>query len=87
MDTFTEIIDRWPSLQEFAADIGVKYVTAQVMRHRNSIDSKHWKALVSGAEKRLFSDVTLDRLAEISAHKASAAHRKTRKGSRRSVAA
>ena len=27
----------------------VEYVNAQVMRHRDSIDSKHWKALVKGA--------------------------------------
>lgn len=70
MQTFSGIIDKWPSLQEFAEDIGVKYVTAQVMRHRNSIDSKHWKALVCGAEKRLFADVTLEALAEIAADRA-----------------
>jgi len=68
MDTFADIIDRWPSLQDFADDIGVKYVTAQLMRHRNSIAPNHWKALVSGAEMRRIEGVTLEALAEIAAH-------------------
>lgn len=67
MDTFSDIIDRWPSLQHYAEDIGVQYVTAQLMRHRNSIASKHWKAVVCGAEKRRIEGVTLEALAEIAA--------------------
>lgn len=77
MDTFSSIIDRWPSLQDYADDIGVQYVTAQLMRHRNSIASNHWKAVVGGAEKRRIEGVTLEALAEIAAH--ATTKRKTRK--------
>lgn len=79
MDTFTSIIDRWPSLQDYADDIGVQYVTAQLMRHRNSIASKHWKAVVGGAEKRQIEGVTLEALAEIAA--LSVGDRKSKKAS------
>jgi hypothetical protein len=68
MDTFSDIIDRWPSLQDFADDLDVQYVTAQLMRHRNSIAPRHWKAAVRGAEKRQIDGVTLEVLAEIAAH-------------------
>lgn len=67
MDSFSAIIDRWPSLAAFAADLGVKYVTAQVMRHRDSISARHWGRLVKAARRRGFEGVTLDALAAIAA--------------------
>lgn len=71
MNTFAEVIDRWPSLQCFADDIGVRYVTAQLMRHRNSIAAKHWQAAVSGADARHIAGVTLDVLAKLAAEEVS----------------
>jgi hypothetical protein len=67
MTTYTEIIDRWPSLTTYAADIGVRYGTAQVMRYRGSIPAKYWKRVVSAAAKRGIEGVTLDLLASIEA--------------------
>lgn len=66
MKTFREVIDLWPSISAFAADIGVSYVTAQVMRHRNSIAAKHWRSVVESAEERGL-DVTYELLASLKA--------------------
>jgi hypothetical protein len=65
MNTFRSIIDQWPSLQDFAADLEVKYVTAQLMRHRDSIAAKHWRNTVAAASKRGMKHITLDLLASI----------------------
>lgn len=65
MPTFRDIIERWPSLGEYADEIGVRYVTAQVMKHRNKISSGHWKAVVSAAKRRGFKDITYDLLVDI----------------------
>ena len=70
MNTFASIIERWPSLHDFAADIGVAYVTAQVMKHRDSIAAEHWAAVVDGAKNRKIDGVTLELLARIKAEKA-----------------
>lgn len=70
MDTFSDIIMRWPSLREFAEDLGVPYVTAQVMKHRDSIAAEHWAAVVDGAKSRKIAGVTLELLARIKAERA-----------------
>lgn len=67
MSTFRNIIDKWPSLSAFAADLGVKYVTAQLMRHRDSIAPRHWNNVVLAAKKRAIPGVTLEALAAIEA--------------------
>ena len=76
--TFRSVIDSWPSIQEFADDLGVKYVTAQLMRHRDSIAAKHWKPVVVAARKRRLSGITLDLLASITPRKANRARPNTR---------
>lgn len=67
MKTFSDIIDLWPkpSIATFADDIGVVYVTAQVMRYRDSINSKHWDAVVAAAKRRGIHGVSLAVLASI----------------------
>jgi hypothetical protein len=67
MTTYTEIIDRWPSLSTYADDIGVRYGTAQVMRYRGSIPAKYWKRVVTAAARRGIEGVSLDLLASIEA--------------------
>jgi hypothetical protein len=67
MTTYTEIIDRWPSLTAYAADIGVRYGTAQVMRYRGSIPAKYWKRVVAAAARRGIDGVSLELLASIEA--------------------
>lgn len=58
MQSHVDIINRWPSLRAYAEEIGVAYGTAQVMRYRGSIHTRHWNAVVSAARKRGWSDVT-----------------------------
>lgn len=70
MDSFTNIIRRWPSLQDLADDLGVPYVTAQLMKHRDSIAAEHWEAVVAAAKLRGIDGVTLELLARIKAEKA-----------------
>lgn len=70
MTSFRSIIDLWPSLQAFADDLGVKYVTAQLMRHRDSIASAHWRKAVRSAERRKIHGVSLEILASIKAGRA-----------------
>jgi hypothetical protein len=65
MTTFRDIIAQWPSLGDFAADLGVSYNTAKQMRFRNSIAPFHWPALVEAAERRGISGVTLDVIARL----------------------
>jgi hypothetical protein len=67
MTTYTEIIDRWPSLTTYAEDIGVRYGTAQVMRYRGSIPARYWKRVVAAAARRGIDGVSLDLLASIEA--------------------
>lgn len=68
METFADVIDRWPDLPDFARDIGVAYVTAQQMRARRSIHSRHWLAVVEAATRRGYRDITYEALARIAAH-------------------
>lgn len=62
--THSDIINRWPSLSDFAADLGVPYGTAKAMRRRSSIPPGHWARVVSQAALRDLHGVTLQALAE-----------------------
>lgn len=61
--THTELIDCWPSLSDFAGDLGVAYGTAKAMRRRGSVPSEHWVAMVDAARSRALVEVSLDSLA------------------------
>jgi len=62
--THADIINLWPSLSDFAADLSIEYGTAKAMRRRGSIPSEYWLALVRCAERRNINDVTLEALAK-----------------------
>lgn len=61
--THSEIISQWPSLSEFAADIGVEYGTAKAMRRRSSIPPQYWVTIVAKAAERGVKGVTYEALA------------------------
>ena len=63
--THSDIINQWPTLTDFADDIGVPYVTAKAMRRRGSIPSCYWVRVVSAAHMRGIADVSYKRLAEL----------------------
>ena len=50
--SFTQVIDCWPSLGEFSADIGVGLFTARGWRARSSIPAWHWEKVISRAALR-----------------------------------
>jgi hypothetical protein len=62
--THSEIIDLWPSLSDFAADLSVKYGTAKAMRQRCSIPSVYWVMVVQKARARRIKGVTHEALAQ-----------------------
>lgn len=62
--THSQIIAKWPSLSEFARDLGVPYGTAKAMRRRGSIPPAYWAAVVSKAALRDIHGVSLQALAE-----------------------
>lgn len=53
--TVSEIIERWPSAEHFASDIGLKYPSyARVMKMRQRIPPKYWDATMAAARARGF---------------------------------
>ena len=60
--THTDIINLWPSLSDFAADMAIEYGTAKAMRRRGSIPPKYWPVIVSKAAERSINGVTADAL-------------------------
>lgn len=48
-----DIIDLWPTISEFASDIGLKhYQSGYRMRERNSINKRHWEKIVEAGKRR-----------------------------------
>jgi hypothetical protein len=78
MNSFVDLIDRWPSIEQFASDAGVRYGTAQVMKFRDSIHPRYWQRIVEGAQRRGFEDVNADVLADLAAKRAQRSHPKSR---------
>ncbi|HKY71633.1 MAG TPA: hypothetical protein VJL88_06915 [Nitrospira sp.] len=68
-----DMINEWPSLAEFAEDIGVSYGTAKAMRRRGSVPSEYWVVMVSKAAEREIAGVTFAALAEAVAKQPEAA--------------
>ena len=61
--THKTIIDKWPSLAEFASDIDAAYGTAKAMRRRGSIPAWYWETIVCKAVDRGIEGVTFETLA------------------------
>jgi len=55
-----ELIGRWKSIADFAADVGCEYEAARQMKLRNSIAPWHWPSVIKAAEKRGVSGVSLE---------------------------
>ena len=60
--THEHIINLWPSLSDFAADIRVAYGTAKAMRRRGSIPPQYWAALINKAVERGIKPVSFETL-------------------------
>lgn len=56
MVSFRSIIERWPSAEQFSADIGLKYPShARVMKVRDSIPVSYWPKVLEKARERSIS--------------------------------
>jgi hypothetical protein len=62
---FADLIELWPSIGAFAADVGVPYETANSWKKRNSIPAKNWPGVIAAAQKRGFEEITAERLIEL----------------------
>jgi len=69
MQTFSEIIDLWPTAAAFSRDIGVSDVNARAMRRDNRLPSTYWDVTVQRAKERGFEGVTLEVLSGLAAAK------------------
>jgi hypothetical protein len=76
--TFDELIGTWPrgvdgdgreltSIGTFAADVGIAYYHAQVMKQRRSIGADYWPRVLDAAAKRgvALSEKDLFRMREV----------------------
>lgn len=71
--TYRELIDQWPTLVEYASDVGVGYEAAKQQRRRNAIKHAYWEPIVQAAKRRGFKlhgrPITIELLAHIAAQK------------------
>lgn len=72
MQTIPDIINLWPTVSAFAADVGISYSLAKMWRKRASIPATRWLDVVRAAESRRLP-VTLDLLAQAAATREKAA--------------
>lgn len=50
--TFPEVIDLWPSINEFAAEMGVHINTVRNWHTRGRIPAKYWTGIIECAKRR-----------------------------------
>jgi hypothetical protein len=66
-DTFN-IAELWPSVNEFAEDLGISLSTVRVWKHRRSIPHLYWSAVEQKARERRIKGASCSVLAKIAAH-------------------
>ncbi|MCM2293062.1 hypothetical protein NAC44_12090 [Allorhizobium sp. BGMRC 0089] len=62
--SISALIEQWPTITEFAAEVGCGYEAARQMRRRQSIAPEHWPKIVSASRARKIPGVTLEWLAQ-----------------------
>lgn len=68
MDSFRDVIDKWPSRDEMADDLGEKVGTIHKWYARDRIPSEKWSALVEAGKKRRIK-ITIQQFAAISSRR------------------
>ena len=61
--TISALIDEWPTIGEFAEDVGCGYEAARQMRRRESIAPEHWAKVVRASASRSIPGITYEWLA------------------------
>lgn len=67
MDTFSGIIELWPSSVDLASKIGVEADAVRKWKARNSIPPEYWESLIVAASQAGHSEITADHLTAIAA--------------------
>lgn len=57
------LIALWPTIAEFASDVGCGYEAARQMRRRESIAPDHWPSVIAAADRKGIAGVTFEWLA------------------------
>lgn len=65
METFRDVISRWPTVPSMGVDAGVGERTAFSWWQRDSIPADRFAAIIRAARLRGYEGVTAERLAEI----------------------
>jgi hypothetical protein len=65
MKRFVDIISCWPSVSDFASDIGVRQGLASLWKHRDRIPGEYWCDVVGAASRRGYDGVTHEALCRI----------------------
>ena len=60
--THATIIAKWPSVADFARDLGLNYQTARFMKRRDSIPPRYWRKVVLAAKGRGIKGVSVESL-------------------------
>ena len=67
--TFSQLIGQWPTVAEFARDVGQNLEAVKKWKQRDSIPASHWLAVVGAAEAKGIS-ISIEQLAAMSRAKA-----------------
>lgn len=71
MSTVPDLIGKWPSVSEWARDLGLKREShGTLMKMRGSIPVAYWQRMIEAAQARDIEGVTLEALAEAHTNKA-----------------
>lgn len=62
--SLSALVALWPTIVEYASDVGCGYEAARKMRDRNSIAPEHWPNVIAACEKRGIKGVTFEWLAK-----------------------
>lgn len=67
MESFTDVINLWPSIGEFARDTGVRQGLVSLWKYRDRIPGEYWKVVAEAGARRGFAGVSHEDLCRIGA--------------------
>lgn len=62
-NSISGLIAKWPTIAEFASEVGCGYEAARQMRRREKIAPEHWSRVVTAATARGIPGITFEWLA------------------------
>ena len=67
MQSFSDVLQRWPDRASVAVDCGVTYGVVKQWERRDSVPAAYWPALLEGARRRNIEGLTAEVLADLAA--------------------